>query len=43
MGLDLLRVARLCALPSICTIHLTQTASYLRAELAGNSPLAGIQ
>jgi glycosyltransferase involved in cell wall biosynthesis len=34
-GLDLLRAARLCALPSICTIHLTQTASYLRAKLAG--------
>jgi glycosyltransferase involved in cell wall biosynthesis len=33
-GLDLLRAARLCALPSICTIHLTQTASYLRAKLA---------
>jgi glycosyltransferase involved in cell wall biosynthesis len=33
-GLDLLRAARLCALPSICTIHLTQTASYLRARLA---------
>jgi glycosyltransferase involved in cell wall biosynthesis len=33
-GLDLLRAARLCSLPSICTIHLTQTASYLRARLA---------
>jgi glycosyltransferase involved in cell wall biosynthesis len=33
-GLDLLRAVRLCALPSICTIHLTQTASYLRARLA---------
>jgi glycosyltransferase involved in cell wall biosynthesis len=33
-GLDLLRAARLCALPSICTIHLTQTAAYLRARLA---------
>jgi glycosyltransferase involved in cell wall biosynthesis len=33
-GLDLLRAVRLCALPSICTIHLTQTASYLRAKLA---------
>jgi len=31
-GLDLLRAARLCALPSVCTIHLTQTASYLRAK-----------
>jgi glycosyltransferase involved in cell wall biosynthesis len=34
-GLDLLRAARLCALPSVCTIHLTQTASYLRARFAG--------
>jgi glycosyltransferase involved in cell wall biosynthesis len=33
-GLDLLRAARLCTLPSICTIHITQTASYLRARLA---------
>jgi glycosyltransferase involved in cell wall biosynthesis len=33
-GLDLLRAARLCSLPSICTIHLTQTAKYLRARLA---------
>jgi glycosyltransferase involved in cell wall biosynthesis len=33
-GLDLLRAARLCALPSVCTIHLTQTASYLRARAA---------
>ena len=33
-GLDLLRAVRLCALPSICTVHLTQTASYLRAKLA---------
>jgi glycosyltransferase involved in cell wall biosynthesis len=33
-GLDLLRAARLCALPSVCTIHLTQTASYLRAKAA---------
>jgi glycosyltransferase involved in cell wall biosynthesis len=33
-GLDLLRAARLCALPSICTVHLTQTASFLRAKLA---------
>ena len=31
-GLDLLRAARLCALPSICTIHLTQNARYLRAR-----------
>jgi glycosyltransferase involved in cell wall biosynthesis len=34
-GLDLLRAARLCAVPSISTIHLTQTASYLRARSAG--------
>src|SRR5262249_34514845 len=27
-GLDLLRAVRRCALPSVCTIHLTQTASY---------------
>jgi glycosyltransferase involved in cell wall biosynthesis len=33
-GLDLLRAVRLCALPGICTIHLTQTASYLHARLA---------
>jgi glycosyltransferase involved in cell wall biosynthesis len=33
-GLDLLRAARLCGMPSICTIHLTQTALYLRARLA---------
>jgi glycosyltransferase involved in cell wall biosynthesis len=33
-GLDLLRATRLCASPSICTIHLTHTASYLRARLA---------
>jgi glycosyltransferase involved in cell wall biosynthesis len=31
-GLDLLRAVRLCALPSICTIHLTQSARYLRAR-----------
>ncbi len=31
-GLDLLRAARACAIPSICTIHLTQTATYLRAQ-----------
>jgi glycosyltransferase involved in cell wall biosynthesis len=33
-GLDLLRAVRSCALPSICTIHLTQTASYLGARAA---------
>jgi glycosyltransferase involved in cell wall biosynthesis len=31
-GLDLLRAARYCAVPSICTIHLTQTARYLNAK-----------
>ena len=30
-GLDLLRAMRWCAVPSLCTIHLTQTARYLRA------------
>jgi glycosyltransferase involved in cell wall biosynthesis len=33
-GLDLLRAARQCALPTVCTIHLTQTAHYLRAKVA---------
>src|SRR5262245_30345847 len=33
-GLDLLRAVRRCALPSVCTIHLTQTATYLRARAA---------
>src|SRR5262245_57310033 len=33
-GLDLLQAARRCALPSVCTIHLTQTASYLGARAA---------
>jgi glycosyltransferase involved in cell wall biosynthesis len=32
-GLDLLRAVRRCALPSVCTIHLTQTASYFRARV----------
>jgi hypothetical protein len=31
-GLDLLRAARVTGLPSVCTIHLTQTARYLRAR-----------
>src|SRR5262249_11690772 len=31
-GLDLLRAANRSSLPSVCTIHLTQTASYLRAR-----------
>jgi len=33
-GLDLLRAARCCGVPSVCTIHLTHTASYLRAKAA---------
>jgi glycosyltransferase involved in cell wall biosynthesis len=33
-GLDLLRAAQLSGCPSICTIHLTQTARYLRARAA---------
>lgn len=32
-GLDLLRAADRCSIPSVCTIHLTQTAHYLRARL----------
>jgi len=31
-GLDLLRAARVSGRPSVCTIHLTQTARYLRAR-----------
>ena len=31
-GLDLLRAMRSCLIPSICTIHLTQTARYLGAR-----------
>jgi glycosyltransferase involved in cell wall biosynthesis len=31
-GLDLLRAAGQCGVPSVCTIHLTQTARYLRAK-----------
>jgi glycosyltransferase involved in cell wall biosynthesis len=31
-GLDLLRAVGRCALPSVCTIHLTQNARYLRAK-----------
>lgn len=31
-GLDLLRAAGTCGVPSVCTIHLTQTARYLRAR-----------
>src|SRR5712692_4594037 len=33
-GLDLLRAVQHCVLPSVCTIHLTQTARYLRARAA---------
>ncbi len=32
-GLDLLRATRECKVPSICTIHLTQTARYLGAQI----------
>jgi glycosyltransferase involved in cell wall biosynthesis len=31
-GLDLLRAVRHCGVPSVCTIHLTQTARYLRVK-----------
>jgi glycosyltransferase involved in cell wall biosynthesis len=31
-GLDLIRAARICGLPSICTIHLAQSARHLRAK-----------
>jgi glycosyltransferase involved in cell wall biosynthesis len=31
-GLDLLRAVRSCAIPSVCTIHLTHSAGYLRAR-----------
>ena len=31
-GLDLLRAANICPAPTVCTIHLTQTASYLGAQ-----------
>jgi glycosyltransferase involved in cell wall biosynthesis len=34
-GLDLLRAARWSSLPSVCTIHLTQTARFLRAKAPG--------
>lgn len=34
-GLDLLHAAQHARLPSLCTIHLTQSARYLRAKLAG--------
>lgn len=31
-GLDLLRALNVCSVPSICTVHLTQSARYLRAR-----------
>jgi glycosyltransferase involved in cell wall biosynthesis len=34
-GLDLLRALRLCGVPSVCTIHLTQTVRYLRGRASG--------
>jgi glycosyltransferase involved in cell wall biosynthesis len=34
-GLDLLRALRQCGVPSVCTIHLTQTAGYLRGKAPG--------
>jgi glycosyltransferase involved in cell wall biosynthesis len=33
-GLDLLRAVRHCVLPSVCTIHLTQSSTYLQARAA---------
>jgi glycosyltransferase involved in cell wall biosynthesis len=33
-GLDLLRAADQCRIANLCTIHLTQSASYLRAQFA---------
>lgn len=33
-GLDLLRAARHSGIPSLCTIHLTQSAKYLKAQFA---------
>ncbi len=33
-GLDLLRATRVAGLPSLCTIHLTQSARYLRARFS---------
>ena len=35
-GLDLLRAARHCGIPNLATIHLTQSARYLRAKLAAS-------
>jgi glycosyltransferase involved in cell wall biosynthesis len=34
-GLDLLRAARQSGIPSLCTIHITQTARYLHAQFPG--------
>ncbi|MEQ1862297.1 MAG: glycosyltransferase [Chthoniobacteraceae bacterium] len=34
-GLDLLAAARIASIPSLCTIHITQGARYLRARFAG--------
>jgi glycosyltransferase involved in cell wall biosynthesis len=34
-GLDLLRAAGLAGRPTVCTVHLTQTARYLEARFAG--------
>jgi glycosyltransferase involved in cell wall biosynthesis len=33
-GLDLLRAANRLSIPSICTVHITQTAAFLRARVA---------
>lgn len=33
-GLDLLRAANQCGIPSVCTIHLTQTSKYLKVQFA---------
>src|SRR6266568_2343396 len=33
-GLDLLRAANLLLIPSLCTVHITQTAGFLRARVA---------
>jgi glycosyltransferase involved in cell wall biosynthesis len=33
-GLDLLRAANLISIPSLCTVHITQTARFLRARVA---------
>ncbi len=39
-GLDLLRAAKLSGLKSVCTIHLTQSARYLKARSAWSRDLA---